>query len=115
LGISDASLNDDPRYQGRYTVITGGAGFIGCNLADRPFSNGHDVLLYDNLSRAGVRDNREWLRSRHAERVKTAIADIRGRATLHSAVRHAGQVFHLAAQAAVRSDHRKRSSSSHEL
>ena len=101
MGIADVSLNNEPRYRGRYTLITGGAGFVGCNLADRLLSNGHDVLIYDNLSRAGVRDNLEWLYVRHGERVKIEIADIRDRAALHSAVRHAGQVFHLAAQVAV--------------
>ena len=38
-------------------VITGGAGFIGTNLADRLLSDGERVVLFDNLSRAGVERN----------------------------------------------------------
>ena len=31
-------------------VVTGGAGFIGSNLVDRLISEGHEVLILDNLS-----------------------------------------------------------------
>lgn len=37
-------------------LITGGAGFIGSNLADRLLSEGHEVLVIDNYS-TGRRDN----------------------------------------------------------
>ena len=30
--------------------ITGGAGFIGSNLADRLLAAGHEVVVFDNLS-----------------------------------------------------------------
>ena len=36
-------------------LITGGAGFIGSNLADRLISTGQKVTIYDNLSRRGGR------------------------------------------------------------
>ncbi|HEV7443631.1 MAG TPA: NAD-dependent epimerase/dehydratase family protein, partial [Steroidobacteraceae bacterium] len=39
------------------TLITGGAGFIGTNLAERLLAAGQRVLIFDNLSRAGVRTN----------------------------------------------------------
>ncbi|MDT8266155.1 NAD-dependent epimerase/dehydratase family protein, partial [Roseomonas sp. DSM 102946] len=35
-------------------LVTGGAGFIGSNLADRLATEGHDILIYDALSRPGV-------------------------------------------------------------
>ena len=37
-------------------LITGGAGFIGSNLADRLAREGHDVLVYDALARPGRRE-----------------------------------------------------------
>ena len=43
-------------------VITGGAGFIGTNLADRLLSDGERVLIFDNLSRPGAQKLYEWLR-----------------------------------------------------
>ena len=35
-------------------LVTGGAGFIGANLAYRLADTGHDVIVYDALARAGV-------------------------------------------------------------
>ena len=49
-------------------LITGGAGFIGCNLAHRLTGQGHHVIVYDDLSREGVDDNVAWLRAEHGER-----------------------------------------------
>ncbi|MFH1287266.1 MAG: NAD-dependent epimerase/dehydratase family protein [bacterium] len=37
-------------------LVTGGAGFIGSNLADRLIAEGHDVVIVDNLS-TGFREN----------------------------------------------------------
>jgi len=51
-------------------LITGGAGFIGTNVADHFLSSGHRVLLYDNLSRPGVERNVAWLRARHGNKVQ---------------------------------------------
>jgi CDP-paratose 2-epimerase len=44
------------------SVITGGAGFMGTNLAMALLARGEDVLLFDNLSRPGVDRNLSWLR-----------------------------------------------------
>ena len=85
----------------RPVVITGGAGFIGTNLADRLLSQGHQVLLYDNLSRPGVERNLRWLVDQHGSQVQYEIADIRNQYSLRRAVRSASQVFHFAAQVAV--------------
>ena len=35
-------------------LITGGAGFIGCNAAARHVKRGNDVIVLDNLSRRGA-------------------------------------------------------------
>ena len=46
----------------RPVLVTGGAGFIGSNLADRFAREGHDVLVYDALARPGVERNLDWLK-----------------------------------------------------
>ena len=45
----------DPAASGRPVLVTGGAGFIGSNLADRLAREGHRVIVFDDLSRAGSR------------------------------------------------------------
>jgi len=85
----------------RHVLITGGAGFIGTNLADRILSSGRQVMIFDNLSRPGVERNLAFLRQKHGEAVLAEIADLRDRQALRSAVRRADQVFHFAAQVAV--------------
>ncbi len=85
----------------RPVLITGGAGFIGANLADRLAGDGHAVLVYDALSRPGVERNLAWLRARHGDRIRDVTADIRDADRLTLAAREAKAVFHLAAQVAV--------------
>jgi len=85
----------------RPVLITGGAGFVGANLAHRLLSQGTSVLLFDNLSRAGVERNLQWLHDTHGSRVEIEVADVRDRAAVTRAVRKARQVFHFAAQVAV--------------
>ncbi|HEX5775605.1 MAG TPA: NAD-dependent epimerase/dehydratase family protein [Caulobacteraceae bacterium] len=82
-------------------LITGGAGFIGCNLADRLASEGHDVLVFDALARDGVERNLAWLKARHPRRISAVIADIRDEPVVVDAAKDARAVFHLAAQVAV--------------
>ncbi|TGN90653.1 SDR family NAD(P)-dependent oxidoreductase [Bradyrhizobium yuanmingense] len=85
----------------RPVLVTGGCGFIGCNLADRLAERGDRVLVLDNLARAGVRENAQWLKSRHGDRVAITVADIRDPIPVIDAVREARAVLHLAAQVAV--------------
>jgi CDP-paratose 2-epimerase len=85
----------------RPVLVTGGAGFIGSNLADRLATEGHDVIIYDALSRAGVQSNLDWLVQRHGSRIEPIIADIRDEARLADAAARAKAVFHMAAQVAV--------------
>ena len=86
-----------------YVLITGGAGFIGANLADRLARRGRQVLLFDCLAREHVADNIEWLRGRHGARIASEMADVRDFDSVRQAVRGAAQVYHLAAQVAVTS------------
>ena len=87
--------------RGRPILITGGAGFIGSNLADRLANQGQEVIVYDALSRAGVERNLAWLQARHGERIRPMVADVRDSAALAEAARGVQAVFHLAAQVAV--------------
>jgi CDP-paratose 2-epimerase len=82
-------------------LITGGAGFIGTNLAHRLLSEGVPVTVFDNLSRPGVERNVRWLCERHGGLVRVDVADVRDRAAVGRAVRNARRVVHLAAQVAV--------------
>jgi CDP-paratose 2-epimerase len=82
-------------------LVTGGAGFIGCNLADRLATEGHEVVIYDVLVRAGVERNLAWLQQRHGARIVPVIADVREEERLGEAALGCAVVFHLAAQVAV--------------
>jgi CDP-paratose 2-epimerase len=81
--------------------VTGGAGFIGVNLADRLAREGYSVLIFDSLARPGVENNLEWLKSRHTDKISFACCDVRDRAAVGEAVRDCRAVFHFAAQVAV--------------
>lgn len=82
-------------------VITGGAGFIGCNLADALLRDGERLIVLDNLSRAGVERNASWLKAQHGERVEIARADVRRPSEIEPILARALAVFHFAAQTAV--------------
>jgi len=82
-------------------LITGGAGFVGSNLAQRLLSEGRRVLVFDNLSRAGVRNNLRRLQELHPDRLEIQVADVRDPGQVLQAVSRADEVYHLAAQVAV--------------
>lgn len=84
-----------------HILITGGAGFIGTNLAERLLSQGQRVLIFDNLSRPGVKTNLAWLRARYPDRLNVQLGDLRDEGQITEAVRRASAVFHFAAQVAV--------------
>ncbi|HEX8158899.1 MAG TPA: NAD-dependent epimerase/dehydratase family protein [Solirubrobacteraceae bacterium] len=80
-------------------LITGGAGFIGSNLADRLAADGIEVIVYDNLStgrREFVRDLDEHPQARVVE------GDVLDIEALTEAMAGCDTVFHLAANADLR-------------
>lgn len=83
-------------------LITGGAGFIGCNVAKRLASEGHEVVIYDNMSRKGAEINAARLALHNG--VSILRGDIRDFELLCKVFRHQGPfdvVLHLAGQVAV--------------
>jgi len=83
------------------SLITGGAGFIATNVADRLLARGRRVRLFDNLSRGGVQENVRWIQQRYGDRVEFVHGDVRDAEALRDAVDGVDQVFHFAAQVAV--------------
>ncbi|MGE5601814.1 MAG: SDR family NAD(P)-dependent oxidoreductase, partial [Nitrososphaerales archaeon] len=82
-------------------LITGGAGFIGCNLANSCIDAGHKVTLLDNLSRRGSAANLAWLRSQHGKKFDFIQADVRDAEAMLRAAEGQEAIYHLAAQTAV--------------
>jgi CDP-paratose 2-epimerase len=87
----------------KHVLITGGAGFIGTNLASRLLSLDRPVLIYDNLSREGSDRNLAWLKENHPKGLHVEIGEITTGEAVRAAVRSSEAVFHLAAQVAVTS------------
>ena len=83
-------------------LITGGAGFIGCNLAEAVIRAGHQVTLFDNLSRRGSEANLVWLRQSRGEHSFAFVqGDIRDYPSILAAAQGQQAIYHLAAQTAV--------------
>lgn len=83
-------------------TITGGAGFIGANLAARLLGEGHEVTIFDNLSRSGTKSNVEWLFEHpESEQLRFMKGDLRDFEALKVAMHGAERVYHLAGQVAV--------------
>lgn len=87
-------------------IVTGGAGFIGCNLAIALARRGDDVVLADNLSRPGSSANLESLLadSEISDRLTYREMDVRDAAACDALVADgADAIAHLAAQVSVTS------------
>jgi CDP-paratose 2-epimerase len=83
-------------------LITGGAGFIGCNAVYRFLQRGAAVTIYDNLSRRGAQSNLDWLHARHGADAFTLIeADVRDADRLAAAARGQDVIIHYAGQVTV--------------
>jgi UDP-glucose 4-epimerase len=74
--------------------VTGGAGFIGSNLTHRLISEGHDVIVFDDLS-TGLVSNVDKSKCTF---VNASIIDSQA---LHGALKDCQTIFHLAARGSV--------------
>lgn len=74
--------------------VTGGAGFIGSNLTRRLISEGHDVVVFDDLS-TGLISNVD---QSDCTFINASIADP---TALHGALKDCQTIFHLAARGSV--------------
>ena len=80
-------------------MVTGGAGFIGSHIVDRLMSEGHSVVVYDNLS-SGRREFVEHHMGK--ENFKFVHADLLDFDTLSREMKDIDLVYHVAANPDVR-------------
>lgn len=86
----------------RMVLITGGAGFIGSNLAERLLQTPETrVRIFDNQSRAGVARNISWLKSKAHGNLDIVEGDVRDFEAVRAAVEGVTEIYHFAAQVAV--------------
>jgi len=79
-------------------LVTGGAGFIGSNLAERLLSEGHQVTVVDNLTGGSLDLLRHCLSSRKFRFEKGDLLDLEDLADI---MRGSDAVFHLAANSNI--------------
>jgi UDP-glucose 4-epimerase len=83
----------------RRALVTGGAGFIGSNLADRLLSVGAEVVVYDNFSTG----QRRFVETLAASPNGTVVeGDVLDSSRLQEVMKGCDIVFHLAANADIR-------------
>ncbi|MBI2549626.1 SDR family NAD(P)-dependent oxidoreductase [Candidatus Woesearchaeota archaeon] len=88
-------------------LVTGGAGFIGSHIAERYAKEGHDIVVFDNLSRSELLKkpirhadyNKKYLEQ--FKNVKFIKGDIRNEKEIAAAAKDTDVIFHAAAQTAV--------------
>ena len=82
-------------------LITGGAGFLGSNIAAELINSGQKLTVFDNLSRYGSKDNLLWLKS--LGKFDFVNRDIRNRKVLTGTIKRLKPeiIIHLAGQVAM--------------
>jgi CDP-paratose 2-epimerase len=87
-----------------HVIVTGGAGFIGSNVASAFLREAHRVTIFDSLQRPGSERNLEWLQSQpNGDSLRFVRGDTRDADLVRSVIGHSDVhlVFHFAAQTAV--------------
>jgi CDP-paratose 2-epimerase len=86
----------------RLFLVTGGAGFIGSNYVARLLKRGEEVVIFDNLSRAGSQMNLVWLRQSYGTNSFQLVqGDVRDADSIRKVAHKADVIVHLGAQVAV--------------
>ncbi|MGH7797319.1 MAG: GDP-mannose 4,6-dehydratase [Candidatus Binatia bacterium] len=87
----------------KQVLITGGAGFIGSNVANYYLTQGCRVVIFDNWSRNGCSQNLVWLRTNARSRNLVILdGDVRHPTNrLRTEIESSDALFHFAAQVAV--------------
>jgi CDP-paratose 2-epimerase len=80
-------------------LITGGAGFIGSNLATY-YGKRHSVTVFDSLERKGSEKNAIWLKKNIPD-IRIVQGEITDSKAIHAVAKDVDVIFHLAAQVAV--------------
>ncbi len=81
-------------------LVTGGAGFIGSNLASALLAAGHDVRVFDNFL-TGKRENLAGLAQDYRDAFELVEGDLRDLAAVRRAVDRADYVLHQGALPSV--------------
>lgn len=90
-------------------LVVGGAGFIGSHIAESLLSDGNDVVIYDNFSRASllnsesknIRYNTEYLKKNFEKQVSIKVGDVLNFSQLSETAKECSAIFNTAAQVAV--------------
>jgi UDP-glucose 4-epimerase len=80
-------------------LITGGAGFVGSHLADKLYSQGHEITVIDDLS-TGRYSNVAHLEGK--ERFHLIIGTILNEGLMERLIRETDRVFHMASAVGVK-------------
>lgn len=83
--------------KGKRVLITGGAGFVGSHTADALVRAGHEVVIFDNLTKQVHHGKDPYV----PEGARFVHGDVRDLATLSTVVQGAEVIFHLAAAVGV--------------
>jgi len=104
--MNDVSTIQSEKLDGRWVLVTGGAGFIGSHLIDALLQAGARVRVLDNLSTGRIENLRQWTHAETAspamhERLELVQGDIRDATLCRRCCDGVAIVFHEAARGSV--------------